>query len=199
MNDLWTDNVILNGQKLRMEPLELRHVPDLARNLLKPGAWHSEHWGTRTESDIMRNTERTLLAQASQLGIGFAMVLQKSGEAVGISHYMNLNRKNSYLEIGGTWVGQGWQKSFVNTEAKLLMLGHAFEKIGCQRVEFRIDSLNFNSQRAVLRLGAKYEGELRQSMTLPDGRKRDYKVYSVLDNEWTSVKRTLHWYLEKYV
>ena len=79
------------------------------------------------------------------------------------------------------------------------MLGFAFEQIGCQRVEFRVDSLNFKSQNAVLRIGAKYEGELRQSALIPDGRKRDYKVYSILDNEWINVKTTLNWYLDKNV
>jgi N-acetyltransferase len=199
MEDIWTNKVTLTGRRLRLEPLELKHLSSLSRQLLKPNAWHSEHWGTKTEDDIKRNIERTMTAQQNQLGLGFAMIIEKTEEVVGISHYMHLDRKNNGLEIGGTWIGSDWHKTFVNTEAKYLMLSYAFEEIGCQRVEFRVDSLNFNSQRAVLRIGAKYEGELRQSMTLPDGRKRDYKVYSILDREWDSIKRTLEWYLEKYV
>jgi RimJ/RimL family protein N-acetyltransferase len=106
---------------------------------------------------------------------------------------------HKYLAIGGTWVGEKWQKTFVNTAAKILMLSHAFEVIGCQRVEFRVDALNFNSQRGVHRLGAKYEGELRNACQLPDGRERDYRVYSILDSEWPSIKATLNWCLEKRV
>lgn len=82
---------------------------------------------------------------------------------------------------------------------KLLMLSHAFETIRCQRVKFRVDAFNFNSQRAVLRLGAKYEGELRNSCLLPEGRKRNYKIYSILDSEWSNIKATLNWYLDNYV
>ncbi len=138
-------------------------------------------------------------SREQQLSNGFAIVLKSSGEAVGKSYLMSLNRPYNYLEIGGTWVGTRWQETFVNTEAKLLMLTYAFEKIGCQRVEFRVDSLNFNSQRGVLRLGAKFEGELRNSCLFPDGRKRDYRVYSIIESEWPNIKTTLNWYLDKYV
>lgn len=199
MNDVWTQPIVLEGRKLRLEPLSLKHLDDLSENLLKPNAWHLIHWGTKTPEDLKLKLEKTIAAQEQQQGLGLAMVIKNGNEAGGISHYMHLNRQHNFLEIGGTWIGQKWQKTFVNTEAKLLMLTHAFENLGCQRVEFRVDSLNFNSQRAVTRIGAKYEGELRQSAKLPDGRKRDYKIYSILDGEWANVKKNLEWYLEKYV
>lgn len=116
-----------------------------------------------------------------------------------MSRLMAFNRLHNYLEIGGTWIGDKWQKTFVNTEAKLLMLTYVFETIRCQRVEFRADSLNFNSQKSILRLGAKFEGELRNSCILADGRQRDYRVYSIIDSEWPNIKQTLNWYMDKYV
>jgi RimJ/RimL family protein N-acetyltransferase len=197
--DLWTDAVILEGRKLCLQPLSLQYLDDLERNLLSPQAWHCVHWNTKTRGDLENRIQKAKVVREEKAGNGFAMILKATGEAIGISHFMALNRQHNFLEIGGTWVGHKWQKTFVNTEAKLLMLGYAFETLRCQRVEFRVDSLNFNSQRGVLRLGAKYEGELRNSCVLPDGRKRDYRVYSIIESEWPNVKGTLNWYLDKYV
>jgi RimJ/RimL family protein N-acetyltransferase len=197
--DLWTAPITLTGRKLRVEPLGLHHLDDLEKNVLRPHSWHGLHWGIQRRQDLENIIRKVLQGREERAMNGFAMVLQDSNEAVGMSRLMAFNRPHKYLEIGATWVGQDWQKTFVNTEAKLLMLGYAFEAIGCQRVEFRVDALNFNSQRAVMRLGAKFEGELRNTAILPDGRKRDYRMYSILDSEWPSVKLNLKFYLEMYV
>lgn len=197
--DLWTAPIHLEGRRLCLEPLDHKHLDDLEKNLLSTHAWHSVHWGTKTRTDIAKVIIASQQVRQETTGNSFAMVLKTNHEAVGMSRMMAFNRRHNYLEIGGTWVGHKWQKTFVNTEAKLLMLTHVFETIGCQRVEFRADALNFNSQRAILRLGAKYEGELRNTCVLIDGRKRDYKVYSIIDTEWPNVKTTLNWYLDKYV
>lgn len=197
--DIWTKPTTLDGKELRLEPLALNHVDDLEKNLLSPQAWHSVHWGMRTRADLEKGIIRSIQARQEKMGNSFAMITKSTNEAVGMSRLMSFNRLHNYLEIGGTWVGQSWQKTFVNTEAKFLMLTYVFETIRCQRVEFRVDSLNFNSQKAVLRLGAKFEGELRNSCVLQDGRKRDYRVYSIIDSEWPNVKATLNWYLDKYV
>jgi len=197
--DLWTHPTHLNGKNLRLEALGLIHLDDLTKNLLTPNAWHSSHWGTKTRADLEQTILKSLQVRNERSGNSFVMINKANNEAVGISRLMNLNRPHHYLEIGGTWIGQKWHKTFVNTEAKLLMLTHVFETLRCQRVEFRVDSLNFNSQKAVQRIGAKFEGELRNSALLPDGRKRDYKVYSIIDSEWNNVKTTLNWYIEKYV
>jgi RimJ/RimL family protein N-acetyltransferase len=197
--DPWTVPITLEGRQLRLEPLDYKHLDDLSRNILSPNTWHAVHWGTRSRADLEKTIERSHQVRRDKLGNSFAMVLKRGGEVVGISRLMSFNRQHNYLEIGGTWIGEKWQKTFVNTEAKLLMLTYIFENLRCQRVEFRVDSLNFNSQRGVLRLGAKYEGELRNSSLFPDGRKRDYKVYSIIDSEWPNIKTTLHWYLDKYV
>lgn len=197
--DQWTAPVVLEGRKLTLEPLGLEHLDDLEKNLLSRNAWHYVHWGIKTRTALEKGIIRSQQARQEKLGNEFAMVIQSTREAVGVSRLMAFNRMNNYLEIGGTWVGEKWQKTFVNTEAKLLMLTYVFESIGCQRAEFRADALNFNSQRGILRLGAKYEGELRNSSVLSDGRKRDYKVYSIIDSEWPNIKATLNWYLDKHV
>ncbi len=197
--DIWTAPITLTGHQLRVEALGLHHLDDLEKNLLRPHSWHGLHWGIQRREDLEKIILKSTQGRGEKTVNGFAMVLQSSGQAVGMSRMMNFNRLHRYLEIGATWVGEDWQKSFVNTEAKLLMLGHAFEAIACQRVEFRVDALNFNSQRGVLRLGAKYEGELRNTAILPDGRKRDYRMYSIIESEWPNVKKTLQSYLEKYV
>lgn len=205
--DPWTEETTLEGNKLLLEPLGSKHLPTLTKNLCgKPGgkvpitSWHGFHSNIRTENDIREKLiDPTSTLREQKIGNGFVIVLKESMEAIGISRYLEIKRRHKSLEIGGTWIGTDWQKTFVNTEAKLLLLTHAFEVLGCQRVEFRVDSLNFNSQRAVLRIGAKYEGELRQSSLLPDGRKRDYKMYSIIDQEWPNLKRNLQWHLEKYV
>ncbi|MES2801061.1 MAG: GNAT family protein [Bdellovibrionota bacterium] len=198
--DIWTAPATLTGRKLKLEPASLDHLHSLAENLLHPQSWHGIHWGIQKKDDLQKMVlERAIKARNEQTGNCFAMIDLATGKAVGLSNLMNFNRRHNFLEIGGTWVSHYFQKSFVNTEAKLLMLSYVFEKLGCLRVEFRVDSLNFNSQRAVLRLGAKYEGELRQTALLPDGRKRDYRIYSILDSEWANCKLTLTQHLDKYV
>ena len=197
--DLWTQPVTLDGRQLSLEPLGPKHLNDLERNLLSEHAWHCVHWGTQTRADLEKGIVGSVRVRKEMNGNGFAMILKSNREAVGMSRMMAFNRTHNYLEVGGTWVGQQWQKTFVNTEAKLLMLTYAFETIGSQRVEFRADAFNFNSQRGILRLGAKYEGELRNACILADGRKRDYKVYSIIESEWPNIKATLSWYLDKNV
>ncbi|WP_409477608.1 GNAT family N-acetyltransferase [Pseudobdellovibrio sp. HCB154] len=197
-NDIYTAPATLTGNKLKLVPASLEHLDDLSENLPHPSAWHGLHWGIKTKADIEKvMLERAVKARKEKTGNCFAMIEQSTGKAVGMSNYLHLDRRHKCLEIGATWVGHKYQKTFVNTEAKLLMLTYAFETIGVVRVEFRVDSLNFNSQRAVLRLGAKFEGELRQTAILPDGRKRDYRIYSILDSEWPSCKQNLKQYLEK--
>lgn len=195
----WLEVPVLTGDKLRLEPLSEKHVPSLVENLLYANSWHGQHWGITTEEGVRRLIQMAEARKQAGTGKAYAMVVAATNQAVGISRFMYYDKSNNGVEIGGTWIGIKWQKTFVNTEAKLLMLAHAFEYMKVQRVEFRVDSLNFNSQRGVLRIGAKYEGELRQKSLLPDGRKRDYKVYSIIDTEWNNVQQTLKWYLKKYV
>jgi RimJ/RimL family protein N-acetyltransferase len=121
-----------------------------------------------------------------------------SGRVAGATRYLNIMPKDRGLEIGGTWYGTDFQRTPVNTECKYLLLSHAFETLKCIRVQLKTDKRNERSQKAIERLGAKKEGILRNHMILPDGRHRDSVFYSILDTEWTDVKRNLEEMMTKY-
>lgn len=196
--DLWTNKVVLDGINLRLEPLDPTHHDSLCRQALFPKYFIADYGGCGTSEDIAKEIQHSQEARMNQMENGFALIDKVSGEAVGYSHFLHITRSRFGLDIGRTRIGLSWQKTFVNTEAKLLMLTYAFETLGCQRVGFKVDSLNFNSQRAVKRIGGKFEGEMRNYLRLPDGRKRDYHSYSIIDSEWPNIKSTLQGYLEKY-
>jgi RimJ/RimL family protein N-acetyltransferase len=121
----------------------------------------------------------------------FASVDRKSGQTVGSTRFMNIDRINRRVEIGSTWIAPEWQQTAINTEAKYLMLRHAFEVWKCMRVELKTDALNRKSRNAILRIGAKEEGTLRRHLITWSGRVRDTVYFSVLDNEWPEVKARL--------
>ena len=121
----------------------------------------------------------------------FATVDQDSGRAIGSTRFMSIVPEHRRLEIGWTWVAPAWQRTGANREAKLLMLGHAFDTLGCRRVEFKTDSLNEPSRTALLGIGARFEGIFRNHMVMPDGRMRHSAYYSVIDDEWPAVRAGL--------
>ncbi len=122
---------------------------------------------------------------------GFAVVLQESGRAIGCSRYLDIQPQNRALEIGSTWYAPAYQRTGVNTECKFLLLRHAFEVLGYQRVQFKTDLRNERSQRALERIGAIKEGLLRKNMIMPDGYARSSVVYSILSDDWPAVKEHL--------
>ena len=124
--------------------------------------------------------------------VPFVTVERASGRPIGSSRYMNIVPEHRRLEIGWSWVATTWQRGGANREAKLLMLGHAFEALGCHRVEFKTDSLNERSRRALLGVGATFEGIFRNHMVMPDDRLRHSAYYSVIDTEWPAVKARLN-------
>lgn len=199
ISDPWSDVIKLEGKNLSLVPLSKDHLEDLNKNLLYKNAWHSLTWGTVTKDDLEKGIERSFKARAEKLGNAFTIIQRIDNQAVGMTRLLHFDRPNNGIEVGGTWIGQNFQKTFVNTECKFLILRHCFEYLKVQRVELRADSLNFNSQKAILRIGAKYEGELRNTCLLPDGRKRDYKVFSIIDSEWVNIKLNLIQMMEKYV
>ena len=127
----------------------------------------------------------------SEIALPFATILKESGRAIGCSRYGNIDRHNRRVEISWTWIGRPWQRTAVNTEAKYLMLQHAFETLGCIRVELKTDALNERSRRAILRIGAKEEGTFRRHMITASGRVRDTVYFSIVDREWPEVKAGL--------
>ena len=184
--------VTLTGHWVRLEPLSEKHVPDLAVAGLDDEIWRYMRYGpVKTEDDIRAWVLEML--RLDQLGndLPFAVILAETGRAIGCTRYLNILRADRNLEIGGTWYGLAYQRTAVNTECKYLLLRHAFETLGCVRVNFKADSRNERSLRAIERIGAVKEGVLRKHMILQDGYIRDSVIYSILDDEWPAVKRRL--------
>ena len=135
--------------------------------------------------------EAALREQAEGRALPFATVARAGGKVAGSTRFGSIDRSHRRVEIGWTWLGRAWQRTPVNTEAKLLMLAHAFECWGCIRVEFKTDALNQASRAAIVRLGAREEGVFRKHMITESGRRRDTVYYSIVDEEWPALKARL--------
>lgn len=190
----WRTPVTLTGKYVRLEPMTEEHVPGLTAIGLDDSIWeHMLYGSVYTEEDI-RNWVREILSRGD---LPFTVVHLASGRVAGATRYLNIVPEFRGLEIGGTWYGVEFQRTAVNTECKYLLLQYAFETLGCIRVQFKTDSRNVRSQRAIERICAKHEGVLRNHMILPDGRFRDSVYYSIIDTEWPAVKKLLEVKLHK--
>jgi len=158
---------------------------------LDPELWRLNPTQALTPEQMTDRIEELLAGQAAGTDLPFVTVERASNTVVGGTRYMNIDRPNNHVEIGGTWIARPWQRTAINTEAKYLMLRHAFETWGCIRVELKTDALNQQSRAAILRIGAREEGTLRRHVVTWTGRVRDTVYYSVLDDEWPGVKAEL--------
>jgi N-acetyltransferase len=183
--------VALTGRHVRLEPLTLDHLDRLCEVGLDAELWRWTPYWVRSRDDMRRYIEAALKDQAEGRALPFATIEQSSGRAIGSTRFMNIDLTNRHVEIGATWIGREWQRTPVNTEAKHLMLQHAFETLACVRVELKTDVLNEKSRNAILRIGAKQEGIFRKHVVCWDGRIRDTVWYSILDSEWPGVKAML--------
>jgi RimJ/RimL family protein N-acetyltransferase len=183
--------VTLDGAHVRLEPLSLGHVEGLAAVGLDPAVWRWVTVDVRTRDELERWVREALAEQVAGTSLPFATIERASGRAVGSSRYLNIDRRNRHLEIGWTWLAPAWQRSGINREAKLLMLRHAFETLGCLRVEFKTDSLNDQSRAALLGIGATFEGIFRNHVISQGGRIRHSAWYSVTDRDWPAVRDRL--------
>jgi RimJ/RimL family protein N-acetyltransferase len=183
--------VTLEGNFIRLEPLSFAHLDGLCPGGFDPELWRWTTSIARDASEMKHYIEEALRAQEQGTALPFATIERRSGRAIGSTRYGNIDRQHRRAEIGWTWVMRSWQRTPVNTEAKYLMLKHAFETLGCIRVEFKTDSLNEQSRRALLRIGAKEEGVLRNHMITHSGRIRHSVYYSIVDSEWPAVKAKL--------
>lgn len=189
--------VLTGGRWVRLEPLTREHSTEIAAACADGdvGAlWFTSAPSPGTAGDWV---ERMLTLRAADGGITF-VVRDLDGALVGSSSYLNVDAANRRLEIGHTWYAGSVRRTGVNTESKLLMLGHAFGELGCVAVEFRTHFFNFTSRTAIERLGAKLDGVLRSHQLLPDGSRRDTVVYSILDVEWPAVRANLDFRLARY-
>jgi RimJ/RimL family protein N-acetyltransferase len=180
--------ITLEGEHVRLEPLTEAHHVALSEVGLDPELWSWIPYGVTTADEMRAYVKSALDAQAVGTALPFATVERGAGQVVGSTRYMNIDVPNRRVEIGSTWIAKPWQRTAINTEAKYLMLRHAFETLRCIRVELKTDALNEKSRNAILRIGAKEEGILRQHMITWTGRKRDSVYFSILDSEWPRVK-----------
>lgn len=183
--------VTLRGDHVRLEPLSRGHIDGLAAVGLDPDLWHLATRRVETRSDLVAYIGEALAAQAAGTALPFVTVEAETGTVVGCTRLGNYAPEHRRVEIGWTWVAAPWQRSAVNTEAKLLLLRHAFEALGCHRVELKTDARNERSRRAILRLGATEEGRLRKHMATESGHLRDTLYFSILDDEWPDVESHL--------
>ncbi len=184
--------VTLTGKYVRLEPMTMQHVTQLAAIGLNEDIWRFMLYGeVKGEDDIRAWVAEILRRAESGADLPFAVIHLASGRVAGATRYLNIAPNDRGLEIGGTWYGSEFQRTAVNTECKYLLLRHAFETLGTIRVQLKTDSLNLRSQNAIERLGAVKEGVLRNHMILPDGRYRHSVFYSILDTEWEEVKSRL--------
>ena len=185
------DPVVLEGVNVRLEPLSRKHLTGLCEVGLEEQLWRWIPTPVRTADDMAAYVDLALKEQANGVSLPFAQMEKATGRAIGSTRYMNIDRVHHRVEIGCTWIGREWQRTAANTEAKYLLLGHAFETLGCMRVELKTDSLNDKSRAAILRIGAKEEGIFRNHMMTSTGRIRHTVYFSVIDSEWPEVKSRL--------
>jgi RimJ/RimL family protein N-acetyltransferase len=190
--------VRLTGSIVCLEPLSEAHVPDLAVVGKDEAIWQFLPYGNINTEAKMSEHVKMLLARASRgTDLPFAVVLLESNQPIGCSRYLEIREDQRALEIGGTWYGRAYQRSGVNTECKYLLIKHAFETLGCIRVQFKTDARNQRSQKSLERIGAVKEGTLRKQMITADGHVRDSIYYSIIESEWPSVKAKLEEKLER--
>ena len=190
--------IILEGEFIRLESLKMEHLDALCEIGLEEEIWRWNPAAVESHGDMKRYVETALAEQKRGVSLPFAIVEKSSGKIIGSTRFGNIDVKNRRVEIGWTWIASNWQRTFVNTEAKLLMLAHAFETWKCVRVELKTDLLNEKSKNAILRLGAKQEGILRQHIITKTKRLRDTVYFSILDSEWHDIKLNLKTKLRSY-
>ncbi|KUI41566.1 GCN5 family acetyltransferase [Mycobacterium sp. IS-1590] len=194
----FVEPVVLTGEQwVTLEPLRREHISEVAA--VAADGELGRLWFTAAPAPqaVEQWVYARLAVQAPDTGLTF-VVRRRDGTLVGSSSYMSVDAANRRLEIGNTWYVASARRSGVNTETKLLMLGHAFDELGCIAVEFRTHFFNMASRAAIERLGAKLDGILRSHQVLPDGSRRDTVVYSILDVEWPAVRNNLLYRLSRH-
>jgi len=189
--------VTLEGRAVRLEPLSQKHHPGLCEIGLEEDLWALVPYRVTMPEQMRTYIDTALAAQAAGAALPFATTDIASGKSVGSTRFMNIDVGNQRVEIGSTFIGKPWQRTIVNTEAKYLMLRHAFETWNCLRVELKTDALNRRSREAILRIGAQEEGTFRHHMVTWSGRLRDTVYFSILRTEWPGVKANLELRLQR--
>jgi len=183
--------LILEGQRVTLLPLSLEHEAALNRAAADGELWKLFYTYVPAADGMRAYIEKALQAAEAGTQYPFVIVDRADARVVGSTRYMNIDVQNRKREIGSTWLARSAQRTAINTEAKFLLLRHAFEALQCIRVEFVTDVLNEPSRAALMRIGAKQEGILRKHMIMPGGRHRDSVCFSIVDTEWPEVRASL--------
>lgn len=181
----------LIGPRVKLRPMLASDGPELVKAAADGDLWKLPYTFIPSAETVDSYIRTALEGRADGTAIPFIIQIIEPKRVIGSTRFWKIDWENRKLEIGWTWLGESWQRTFVNTEAKFLMLSFAFERLNCVRVQFMTDEMNDTSCAALLRLGAKQEGIVRHDMLMPDGRKRDSVLFSILDEEWPSVRQAL--------
>ena len=191
------DRIVLDGKFVRLEPLTREHLPGLCDAIRDGALWNLHLTLVPHPDNIAHFFDLAETSFCHGDGITYAIIDKQTDKIAGSTRFMKPNLAYKRVEIGYTFLGQSWQRTRTITEAKFLMLSHAFEQIHLNRVELLTDYLNNTSRQAILRLGAKEEGVLRNHMVMPDGRVRDSVIYSIIQHEWPGIKQHLAFLLNR--
>ncbi len=183
--------VVLTGTRVSLEPLERGHAEDIRAAASDGELWRLWYTSVPAPESVPAWIDAALDMRERLGAMPFVVRDRASGDIVGATRFFNVEPLHRRVEIGHTWYAKRAQRTGINVEAKLLLLGHAFETLQCIAVELRTHAFNFASREAIARLGAKQDGILRNHMLLPDGTRRDTVVFSILDSEWPAVKKHL--------
>ncbi len=193
----WFKPIMLYGNCCTVEPLSYDHLDGLIEAVKDGELWNLWYTHIPEPHKMADEIARRLDLQEKQKILPFVTIDSVTGKVAGMTAYLNIDPINCRLEIGGTWNRKSVQRTGINTESKLLLLTHAFESMNCNAVEFRTHFHNHQSRRGIERIGAKFDGILRNHMIMPDKTLRDTCVYSIIANEWPTVKKHLHWLMNK--
>lgn len=197
MND-WLEEIELSGQNVKLVPLRASHKQGLLEAAGDGELWKLWYTSVPSSETIAIYIEKALAEQEQGKSLPFVVKENNTNKIIGSTRYMNVEVDNKRLEIGHTWYAKGSQRTGVNTECKYLLLEHAFEKLNCIAVEFRTHWFNHRSRNAILRLGAKQDGVLRNHRVDSNGNLRDTVVFSIIQSEWLVIKKSLEFEMGKY-
>jgi N-acetyltransferase len=192
----WLEPVTLSGPHAQLKPLSQDHCDGLIEAVKDGELWNLWYTFVPKPEDMTKEIDRRLGLQQAGTMLAFT-VLDADGKIAGMTTYMNVDAANRRVEIGSTWYAKRVQRSALNTQCKLLLLTHAFEKLDCIAVEFRTHFFNHQSRRGIERLGAKQDGILRSHVIAPNGTLRDTVVYSIIAGEWPTVEAHLNYQLNE--
>ncbi|MEQ1188424.1 MULTISPECIES: GNAT family N-acetyltransferase [Acinetobacter] len=184
-------NITLSSHRIRLRILTIEDSRDLVTAASDGELWNLPFTVVPSAETVDDYIQHALEGYQAGTVLPFVVEDIATGKIIGSTRFWKIDRKNLKLEIGSTWYSKSWQRTYANTEAKYLLLQYAFEKLNCVRVQFTTDVLNQKSQNAILRIGAQKEGVVRNERIMPNGRKRNSVRFSIIDEEWPSIKDNL--------